>query len=292
MSSSFEQQTISNTASFYPATGAIPVATQGATVFRSAEAEHVDHRHSKPSGSSSSSAELVTGTATNFGFSAQQQVPYYSTGLPGGITCTTSAGSFGTVASGPRRKGQRRQEVHRLPDQGQPCVRQVRHRLLTPEPDVIEKVYIQRAAAEIVEEITEIPTTPPPIVQERNVTEPSGPAKVIRKTIRVPPRGTQTIAAPVSVAAPLNCTAMNYNPSAASGFGGYFSGGLTGGATSLGGFGSFGGGFQQPNFGFGGYQQPSFGFGGSQQSGFGYGGFQSAGTFPSFGQAGGSSFFC
>lgn len=49
--------------------------------------------------------------------------------------------------------------------------------------------YIQRTPGEVVEEITEIPTTPPPRVQERTVVEPAGPPQVIKRVIRVPPRG-------------------------------------------------------------------------------------------------------
>ncbi len=58
----------------------------------------------------------------------------------------------------------------------------------TPEPDIIERVYIRRQPNEVVEEIVEEPTTPPPRVQERTVVEPTGPPQVVRKVIRVPPR--------------------------------------------------------------------------------------------------------
>ncbi|CAF2347637.1 unnamed protein product [Rotaria sp. Silwood2] len=109
-------------------------------------------------------------------------------GFTGGAQ-VINGGSFGTIGGGERRKGRFRQEYIRLPDQHQGHVRQVRHRLPTPEPDTIERVYVQRTAAEIIEEITEIPTTPPPIVKERNVVEPAGPPQVVKRTIRVPPRG-------------------------------------------------------------------------------------------------------
>ncbi|CAF3665244.1 unnamed protein product [Rotaria socialis] len=111
----------------------------------------------------------------------------------GGLFTTqqgTVGGSFGgTTVSGERRKGRHRQEVIRLPEQAQGQVRQVRHRMPTPEPDTLERVYIQRTAAEVVEEITEIPQTPPPRVQERTVVEPAGPPQVVKRVIRVPPRG-------------------------------------------------------------------------------------------------------
>lgn len=48
--------------------------------------------------------------------------------------------------------------------------------------------YVQRAGQEIIEEITEVPMTPPPIVREQTIVEPAGPPQVVRRTIRVPPR--------------------------------------------------------------------------------------------------------
>lgn len=86
-----------------------------------------------------------------------------------------------------RRQGRIRREAIRLPDQPG-AVRQVRHRMPTPEPDILERVYIRRQPNEVVEEIIEEPTTPPPRVQERTVIEPTGPPQVVRKVIRVPPR--------------------------------------------------------------------------------------------------------
>ncbi|CAF4922340.1 unnamed protein product, partial [Rotaria sp. Silwood1] len=87
-----------------------------------------------------------------------------------------------------RRQGRIRRQAIRLPDQPG-AVRQVRHRMPTPEPDILERVYIRRQPGDIVEEIIEEPMTPPPRVQERTVVEPSGPPQVVRKVIRVPPRG-------------------------------------------------------------------------------------------------------
>lgn len=62
-----------------------------------------------------------------------------------------------------------------------------------PKVHVIRSVarfsYIQRTAAECIEEITEIPTTPPPRLQERTVVEPAGPPQVVKRVVRVPPRG-------------------------------------------------------------------------------------------------------
>lgn len=99
-----------------------------------------------------------------------------------------SNGSLGSNPCGERRQARFRRQVIRLPDQPSGQVRQVRRRLPTPEPDTLERVYIQRTGAEVVEEITEIPTTPPPRVQERTVVEPAGAPQVIKRTIRVPPR--------------------------------------------------------------------------------------------------------
>lgn len=85
------------------------------------------------------------------------------------------------------RQGRIRREAIRLPDQPG-VVRQVRHRVSTPEPDILERIYIRRQPNEIVEEIIEEPTTPPPRLHERTIIEPSGPPKIVRKVIRVPPR--------------------------------------------------------------------------------------------------------
>ena len=51
-----------------------------------------------------------------------------------------SAGSVGSFSSGPRRQGQHRKQVIRLPDQPVSQPRQVRVRLPTPEPDTLERV--------------------------------------------------------------------------------------------------------------------------------------------------------
>lgn len=61
--------------------------------------------------------------------------------LAGGSLGTQSvnSGSFGGGVSGERRKGRFRKEVIQLPPT-QGSVRQVRHRMPTPEPDTIERV--------------------------------------------------------------------------------------------------------------------------------------------------------
>jgi outer membrane biosynthesis protein TonB len=51
-----------------------------------------------------------------------------------------SEGSVGSGVSGERRQGRYRKEVIRLPDQPSGQVRQVRHRLPTPEPDTLERM--------------------------------------------------------------------------------------------------------------------------------------------------------
>ena len=43
----------------------------------------------------------------------------------------------------------------------------------TPEPDVIEKVYIKREPQQIYETIYERPKTPPPVVIEKQEVEPA-----------------------------------------------------------------------------------------------------------------------
>jgi len=113
------------------------------------------------------------------------EVEQYGAGAQGVIG---SGGSYGSVGNCQRRQGRHQQQVIRLPDQPQGQVRRVCRRLPTPEPDTIERVYVQRTAGEVVEEITEVPMTPPPRVQERTVVEPSEPPRVVRRTVRVPPR--------------------------------------------------------------------------------------------------------
>ena len=93
----------------------------------------------------------------------------------------------GDVYHNQPRQGRIRREAIRLPDQPD-VVRQVRHRVSTPEPDILERIYIRRQLNEVVEEIIEEPTTPPPRLHERTIIEPSGPPKIVRKVIRVPPR--------------------------------------------------------------------------------------------------------
>ncbi|CAF1607045.1 unnamed protein product [Adineta ricciae] len=115
--------------------------------------------------------------------------PYGVTSALGGAYAAGGNPCGGTPVEGPRRPGRHQKQVIRLPDQPQGPTRQVRRRLPTPEPDTLERVYVQRVAGEVIEEITEVPTTPPPIVQERTVCEPAGPPKVVKRVVRVPPRG-------------------------------------------------------------------------------------------------------
>ncbi|CAF0722049.1 unnamed protein product [Adineta ricciae] len=163
-----------------------------------------DRDNSHSSSGSSAGAYRVTGAegAAAAGGSYQQYSAENShaygaaTGGPYGVT-SALGGAYAAGGNpcgsapveGPRRPGRHQKQVIRLPDQPQGPTRQVRRRLPTPEPDTLERVYIQRVAGEVVEEITEIPTTPPPIVQERTVCEPAGPPKVVKRVIRVPPRG-------------------------------------------------------------------------------------------------------
>ncbi|CAF1047267.1 unnamed protein product [Didymodactylos carnosus] len=175
----------------------------------------------------------------------------YGGGIGGGFNSEASGwllhlkktfygGSYGALqTNGHRRQGRYRRQVIRVPGQGQGQVRQVRQRLPTPEPDTLERVYIQSSGQEIIEEITEIPTTPPPQVHEKTIVEPSGPPQVIRKVIRVPPRS-----------------------------GGYSQGGYAqqGGYSGSGSFGTIG----QAQANYGGYGSYGSGSGGYEQYGPGY----------------------
>ncbi len=130
--------------------------------------------------------------------------------------------------------------------------------------------YIQRVANEVVEEITEIPTTPPPRIQERTVVEPAGPAQVIKRVIRVPSRsggygGYQqqqgaSFVSNVGQASSNLLSARSYGtvPQA---YGGYQQYGGYG--SVVGGYGPVGGGFQQQGFSYGGYPSQAAGSFGS-----------------------------
>ncbi len=160
----------------------------------------------------------------------------------------------------------------------------------------LKSSYVQRAGHEVVEEITEIPTTPPPRIQERTVFEPAGPPQVIRRTIRVPPRSggyggyqqqQQQGASFASNVGQVSSNLMSagsygnvqqatgnyqqYRGTASTGYGGY--GSVGGGYGSAGGsYGSYGGGYQQ-------------------QQGFGYGGYQSRPAAPFAGIPGANCFY-
>jgi len=144
---------------------------------------------------------------------------------------------------------------------------------------------------EVVEEITEIPTTPPPRVTERTVVEPAGPPQVVKKVIRVPPRGGSYSASQqqgVSVASNADQAnnllgAGSYGnvqqatssyqqfggPTSAVGTGAFYAGGYSGAEANAGGYGSVGGGYGSAAGGFGSYG------GGFQQQGSGFGQFPS-----------------
>jgi hypothetical protein len=169
--------------------------------------------------------------------------------------------------------------------------------------------YIQRVANEVVEEITEIPTTPPPRVQERTVTEPAGPAQVIKRVIRVPSRsggygGYQqqqgaSFVSNVGQASSnlLNARSYGIVPQAYGGYqqqqGASFVSNVGQASSNLLSARSYGtvpqayGGYQQ----YGGYGSVFGGYGpvggGFQQQGFSYGGYpsQAAGSFGSFSNA-------
>jgi len=200
-------------------------------------------RRIQRSSSSASSKSSISGAGAAGGLRAEGPIgtgayQQHSTEISAGFE--GSAGSLGSSVSGERRQGRFRRQVIRLPDQPSGQVRQVRRRLPTPEPDTLERVYVQRTGAEVVEEITEIPTTPPPRVQERTVVEPAGPPQVVKRTIRVPPRGGAYGGY------------QQQQQQQQQGFGYQATGGFTGGAT-------FGGAAQQTVTGAVNYQQPASG---------------------------------
>ena len=77
------------------------------------------------------------GGPTSFSYSGQTGSAY---GAQAGPAYGQSSASFTSIATGPRRQGRVQRQVIRLPEQGAGQVRQVRHRLLTPEPDTLERV--------------------------------------------------------------------------------------------------------------------------------------------------------
>ncbi|CAF0867270.1 unnamed protein product [Rotaria sordida] len=305
MSGPYDQPIHNQAPGFYPgpvpgqAPGFFPGAVHGAPINQPTSAyvtTEVTHgEHVKQSGSTSSSGSYVAdhhGGHIGYGGGPVHNVSHHG-GYGGGPVHNVSyhggygGGSFESGFSGPRRHGRYRRQVIRLPEAIPGCVRQVRHRLLTPEPDVLDRVYIQRQGGDIIEEITEVPTTPPPRVQERTVVEPSGPPQVVRKVIRVPPRsgGYSSYHGDIgfSHAAPVVSTGSYANLLPATGsiqhfggipctdnFGGLPLGGYTGGLTNFGGFGAA---LPQPSFNYGAaLPQPSFNYGAAlPQPSFNYG---------------------
>ncbi|CAF0981844.1 unnamed protein product [Rotaria sp. Silwood1] len=286
----FPGQVAGQAPGYYPGQAAVPNIAQQ-TAFGATDVSHGEH--AKKSGSSSSSGSYVAENKGHISYGGAGVAPVG----PPGVTATTyhggyvGGGSYETAYGGARRHGRYRRQVIQLPDPIHGSVRQVRHRLLTPEPDTLERVYIQRTGPEIIEEITEVPTTPPPRIQERTVVEPAGPPQVVRKVIRVPPRSGGYTSYPQYEGASFYTGGQGISNLASSGsfanlqpsFGGFsnfgnfgglsLGGGFAGGATnfggfgSLGGFGSFGSGFQHQNFGLGGFQSqgllPTAGFPGA-----------------------------
>lgn len=282
MSGPYDQQALGQVSGFNAASNNVTNVTSNRRTQRG---------ESSTSLSSAASANAAKGNVAVVGGGQQQQQQFVLNGSGyGGASLGQSGASFGSVASGPRRPGRFHRETIRLPDQCAGQVRQVRQRLPTPEPDTIERVYLQRAGQEVIEEITEIPMTPPPRVQERTVVEPAGPPQVIKRVIRVPARsgggaiggGFQAGGNLMSAGSYGNVQqagattgfggattgfggAVTGYGGASTGFGGAVGGGfggVTGGfgaATGVGGFGSYGGSFggQQAYGGFGGqHSQP------------------------------------
>ena len=113
-------------------------------------------------------------------------------------------------------------------------------------------------------------------MQERTVVEPAGPPQIIKKVIRVPPRsggyqgqfyqggavGNLLSAGSYGNVQQASVPYQQYTGATSANYGSFGSGTANYGAA--GGYGSFGGGFQQQGFGFG--SQPSASFGGSSNA--------------------------
>ena len=76
-------------------------------------------------------------TGNNYAYGAPTAASY-ATGA--GPAYVQSGGSFTSLAAGPRRQARFQRQVIRLPEPGAGPVRQIRHRLPTPEPDTLERV--------------------------------------------------------------------------------------------------------------------------------------------------------
>ncbi|CAF2134981.1 unnamed protein product [Rotaria magnacalcarata] len=240
----------------YPAPVGSQSVTHSTASYSTGGAAQTDYRLNQSS--SSSSGSLV---AENNVQGAIGGIQVNVVSQQGGDRSAVSLGRSAPV--GPRRQGQYRRQVIRLPDPPQGPVRQVRRRLPTPEPDVLERIYIQRKGPDVVEEITEIPQTPPPRVHEKTVIEPAGPPQVIKRVIRVPGRSAgaasyqQQAGGAPSFQQQGGSFLANAGPSVSSfGSGANFSQAQQGDGSyqqaqgaGFGGFGSYGGGFQQQSFG-------------------------------------------
>jgi hypothetical protein len=179
--------------------------------------------------------------------------------------------------------------------------------LINSHINVLQYSYMQRTGGEVVEEITEIPTTPPPRIQERTVVEPAGPPQIIKKVIRVPPRGgSYGNSQQLGVGVVPSAGSFSSIQQAASGYqqhdsvtsataggasyqGGYAGAATGGGYESVGGaYGSVGGGYGSVGGGYGavggGYGAVGGGYGsvggGFQQQSSGFGGLTPLGPAP------------
>jgi hypothetical protein len=78
-------------------------------------------------------------------------------------------------------------------------IQQVVRRLPTPQPDLIERVYVVKPQRDVVNLLIERPGTPPPQVQERKVVGRAHRPVINQQVVRVAPRVVQQ---PVAVAQP------------------------------------------------------------------------------------------
>ena len=111
-------------------------------------------------------------------------------------------------------------------------VQQVVRRIPTPQPDVIEKVYVVKPQRDVVNLVIERPGTPPPQIKETREVEPAHRPVITQQVVKVAPRtqiqpqpqqvyAAAPIAAPVQYGgyAPYPSGAYSYSTAAYSAYG-------------------------------------------------------------------------
>ncbi len=118
------------------------------------------------------------------------------------VSCTNSCSSFGCCPSFPPMspccsvpvevdglyQSRHFQEVYYAPEPP-PRFKVVRQRLPDPPPDVIERVVVVPQPKKFVYQVVEVPTKPPPVIQERFVPgTPKAPVCAGTYRVQVPPK--------------------------------------------------------------------------------------------------------